>query len=85
MLSHAAVETAAAIVVPEETGSVRIEGIVATGGEGTVTVDALRTYLATRLPRYAVPERLRIIDAMPRTSSGKIDRVELTRQAEGGQ
>jgi amino acid adenylation domain-containing protein len=82
MLSHAAVETAAAIVIPEETGSVRIEGIVALGKEATVSVDDLRGYLNSRLPRYAVPEHLRIVEAMPRTSSGKIDRVELMRQSE---
>jgi acyl-coenzyme A synthetase/AMP-(fatty) acid ligase len=80
MLSHAAVETAAAIVFPEETGSVRIDGIVTLREASSLTVDALRAHLADRLPRYAVPDRLMIIGAMPRTSSGKIDRVELVRR-----
>lgn len=33
----------------------------------------LRRQLATRLPRSAVPDRIIVVDALPRTASGKID------------
>ncbi|MCP1749196.1 non-ribosomal peptide synthetase [Bradyrhizobium japonicum] len=46
-----------------------------------VTVDELRTALAARLPSYMLP-RIRLIDALPRTRTGKIDRAGLARADE---
>ncbi len=37
----------------------------------------LREWLAERLPRYLVPERIVILESLPLTSSGKIDRAVL--------
>ena len=42
---------------------------------------ALMTFLAERLPRYMVPRYLRIVDALPKTASGKIQKHML--RAEG--
>jgi amino acid adenylation domain-containing protein len=39
--------------------------------------DSLRTYLRARLPAYMVPVRFEILDALPVTSNGKIDRRAL--------
>jgi non-ribosomal peptide synthetase-like protein len=41
------------------------------------TTVTLRTALAERLPPYMVPGRFEVLDAMPRLSSGKIDRKQL--------
>jgi acyl-coenzyme A synthetase/AMP-(fatty) acid ligase len=38
---------------------------------------ALRTDLATTLPGYALPRRVLVTAALPRTSGGKIDRRRL--------
>ena len=45
---------------------------------------AARRALASRLPRSHVPRRWRTVATLPRTLSGKIDRVELQRLAETG-
>jgi amino acid adenylation domain-containing protein len=81
--SHEAVESAAAYGVPDEDGSLHIEATVTLRDGQRVTAEALRAHVATSLPRYAVPARLDIVDAMPRTSTGKIDRRELARRARG--
>ena len=81
--SHEAVESAAAYGVPDEDGSLHIEATVTVRAGREVTSEALRAYVATSLPRYAIPLRFDIIDAMPRTSTGKIDRRELARRAAG--
>ena len=80
--SHNAVESAAAYGVPDEDGSLHIEATVTLRDGHAVTQEALRAHVATTLPRYAIPVRLDIVDAVPRTSTGKIDRRELARRAQ---
>ena len=79
--SHDAVESAAAYGVPDGDGSLHIEATVTARAGCEVTAELLRAHVATSLPRYAIPLRFEIIDAMPRTSTGKIDRRELARRA----
>ncbi|WP_374025072.1 AMP-binding protein [Mycobacterium sp. HNNTM2301] len=40
---------------------------------GPASVDALMKYLRTRLARYEIPTEIAIVDAIPRTPSGKAD------------
>ncbi|MEV6395086.1 amino acid adenylation domain-containing protein [Streptomyces sp. NPDC051907] len=42
-----------------------------------VTPGALRDWLAARLPHYCVPGEIQLLDALPLTSAGKVDRKEL--------
>ena len=64
-----------------EDGSLHIEATVTLRDGQRITPDALRTHVAASLPRYAVPVRLDIVLAMPRTSTGKIDRRALATRA----
>ena len=77
---HPAVESAAAFAVPDPDGSVHIEGAVTAREGAALTLESLRAHLAASLPRYAIPERVDILEAMPRTTTGKIDRRELARR-----
>ncbi|MGW1346278.1 non-ribosomal peptide synthetase [Kribbella sp. NPDC002412] len=43
----------------------------------TVDLDALRSYLAARLPIYAIPSQFFVIDELPLTANGKVDRMTL--------
>ncbi|MEU8820498.1 amino acid adenylation domain-containing protein [Actinoplanes sp. NPDC048796] len=45
--------------------------------EGEAAGDELRTWLAGRLPDYLVPAVVVVLDALPRTAAGKIDRTRL--------
>ena len=44
---------------------------------------AVRAACAARVPPYMVPERFEIIEAMPKTSTGKIDRQKLASGSSG--
>ncbi|WP_207386599.1 non-ribosomal peptide synthetase [Protofrankia symbiont of Coriaria ruscifolia] len=41
------------------------------------TLTRARTFLAERLPAYAIPPRLTLLDALPLTANGKVDRAVL--------
>lgn len=77
LISHPAVEQAVVYAVPDGEGSVQIEAVV-TLFDGSQTDDReLSRHVATLLPKYALPRRLSIESSVPRTSTGKADRVKL--------
>jgi acyl-CoA synthetase (AMP-forming)/AMP-acid ligase II len=55
--------------------------VVATSGPGTSSAPLLRRELAARLPSYMVPHEVVLVDAIPRTASGKPDRPALIDRA----
>lgn len=57
----------------------RIRGFVARTLTAGATGDALRELLVTRLPDYMVPYEIVVLDALPATNNGKIDRGALAR------
>ncbi|HEX9937985.1 MAG TPA: amino acid adenylation domain-containing protein, partial [Longimicrobium sp.] len=69
------VREAAALVHEAASGSRRLAAWVA-AGEG-VTADGLRSALRATLPEYMVPSSITLMDALPRTPSGKLDRRAL--------
>jgi long-chain acyl-CoA synthetase len=76
--SHAAVEEAAVIGKPDAVLGQRVFAFVklAPGAEETVAVEILGS-VGKRLAPYKVPEGLRVVSAMPRNASGKVDRKAL--------
>ena len=81
LLSLPAVEEAAAFAVPDGHGSTLIEAAVTARDGSLLTPESVMGHVATHLPPYAVPVRVRVIELFPRTSTGKIDRRELAAHA----
>ncbi len=91
LMSHELVEQAVVYAVPDGEGSQRVEAAVilvdtpAGSGEPSAVSDGaatdLRRFAGRSLPRYAVPENVRLVSSVPRTSTGKADRVTLLREA----
>ncbi len=50
-------------------------------GASGLEPDLIRGQLEAKLPRYAVPHKIDCLEAMPRTSTGKIDRSKLLEKA----
>jgi amino acid adenylation domain-containing protein len=77
LLAHEDVQEAAVYTVPDSAGSQSLTGAVIPRQGAVLTVRGLIQHVARRLPPYAVPADLMIMDDFPRTSTGKIDRRAL--------
>jgi acyl-CoA synthetase (AMP-forming)/AMP-acid ligase II len=86
LVSHHAVEQAVVYAVPDDEGSVQIEAVVTLYDGAIEPPDApdLVAHAAKRLPKYALPRVVKIVDSVPRTSTGKADRVALVAVAQNG-
>ncbi len=81
LVSHAGVEQAVVYAVPDGEGSQQIEAVVTLFDVAATDAAALRGHVSRRLPRYAVPRQIRIVTDVPRTTTGKADRVALVAEA----
>ena len=74
LLGHPAVaETAYVGVVDDYKGQIPTAYIVIRDGQST-TVDEIRDFCRQRMAEYKVPKQINIVDSLPRTPSGQIDR-----------
>ncbi len=83
LVSHDAVAEAAAVDSPhEERGSVvKAYVVLAEGYEGGDDLkDDLQAFMKEETAPYKYPRRIEFVDELPKTSSGKIRRVELRRE-----
>lgn len=89
LVSHPQVEEAATYAIMADTGSYNIAAavIVKPDANSQDTIDqpaiaaTLKRYAAKRLPSYALPQQIVVLQAFPRTGTGKIDRRALQEKA----
>ena len=77
LLSHPGVREAAALAIPDDLIGNRIKAVVAAHENGGLKIAELQSFCATRIPKYMIPEQIEFLEALPKTSTGKIDRVRL--------
>jgi fatty-acyl-CoA synthase len=79
LLDHPDVAEAAVIAVPDDEAGERPVACVVPRGTGSeaLTEPRLTDFLATRVPSSWVPRRIEVLDELPRTSIGKIDKKTL--------
>ncbi len=74
---HPMVKASVVLAREDEPGEKRLAGYVVLREGGNTTSNDLRAYLKERLPEYMVPSAFVILESMPLTVNGKVDRKAL--------
>jgi len=77
---HPAIAEATVLPVPDELLGSRLRAVVTTDGAGNLTREDVLDHCRRWLPGYMVPDMVEFREALPRTSTGKIDRVGLAEE-----
>jgi len=77
MLSHPGVREVAAVAIPDDVIGNRIKAVVARHEGNSLRPVDLQQHCAARIPKYMIPEIIEFCNSLPKTSTGKIDRVRL--------
>ena len=67
------VAQAIAVSCPSSTGDLQLNAFVVAHSGSALDVTRLKSVLAASLPIYAVPQRIVLLDALPRLANGEID------------
>lgn len=77
LVNHDAVAEAAVFPIKDNGKVLEIVAAVILKPTVEVTIEALNLYLKDKLPTYAIPKSINIVESFPRTSTGKIKRSKL--------
>jgi amino acid adenylation domain-containing protein len=80
LMRHPDIREAAVVAVPDADSGVRISAFVSS--EGTpLSIIALKKLSSQNLPPYMIPDAFLVVDALPRTSTNKVDLQALKARA----
>jgi amino acid adenylation domain-containing protein len=82
LAGHPKVREAVVLMREDMPGDQRLAGYVV-WKDGGVTVDELKAHAKSRLPEYMVPASLTVLERVPLTSNGKVDRKALPKPEHG--
>ncbi len=81
LIAHPAVREAAVIGEPDAYRGETVKAFVSFTPGQTATLEEITAFCRERLASYKVPRRIEVIDELPKTLTGKIQRVELRKPA----
>ncbi len=87
LYEHGKIKEVVVLAVPDEEIGARLKAVIVTHSDGELGKDEIQAFCLARLPKYMVPEEVEFRRELPRTSTGKADRMALVgrvRTAAGG-
>jgi len=85
IVSHPAVLEAAVIGVPDEQWGERPKAFVVLAPDQRATGEELIEHVKGRIARYKAPREVELVDELPKTSTGKVQKFELREREWAGQ
>ena len=70
---HPAIKETAVVAVPDNDSGVKIAAFVACQDGTSLTIIALKKLSSEGLPPYMIPDLFKVVEALPRTSTNKVD------------
>jgi fatty-acyl-CoA synthase len=83
LMGHPAIREAAVIGVPHPRWSERPIAVCVLKPGQTASAEELRAFLAAKFPKFWLPDAFELVDAIPRTSTGKFRKTELRSKYHG--
>jgi amino acid adenylation domain-containing protein len=80
LYAHEGVKEAAVFPIPDEMVGNLIRAVVVPHDSTKLTREELLAYCSQRIPKYMIPDRIDFLRALPKTSTGKTDRVALAKE-----
>ncbi len=77
LLAHPGVREVAVVGVPDENGLVKPHAFVVPAGSGSGLGEELKRWTLERLEPYKHPRQVELVESLPRTHLGKVDRGKL--------
>ena len=79
LYAHPAVREAVVLPLPDEILGNRLRAVISADASSGLTRQDVLEHCLRRLPGYMVPDVVEFCEALPRTSTGKVDRTQLAR------
>ena len=73
LYKHPVVREAAVVAVPDTESGVRIKAYLACSGGKRPSLIELKVFSADNLPSYMIPDAIEFVEALPKTSTDKVD------------
>ncbi len=80
LYEHPAIREAVVLPVPDEMLGSRLRAVICVDGPAELTREEVVDHCRRRLPSYMVPDVVEFRETLPRTSTGKVDRIGLAEQ-----
>ncbi|HJT58905.1 MAG TPA: AMP-binding protein, partial [Ktedonobacteraceae bacterium] len=77
LYGHPAIQEVAVFSVPDEVLGNRLRAVISPSEGSVLTREEILTFCSRQLPHYMIPDLVEFRDALPKTSTGKTDRVGL--------
>ncbi len=77
LLNHPDIKECAVIGAPDDTWGEAVTAFVALNGDASLNIEQLRSWSKEQMSAYKIPQRLQVVESLPRNAMGKVTKPAL--------